>query len=133
TEVNDAPVATDDALSSVAEDSATRIRSEERRAGKESAGPAKESSQALTITAVSNAIGGTVAIVGGHVEFTPTPDFNGAASFDYTVQDNGKTNCAADLRPDTGTATFTATEVNDAPVATDDALSSVAEDSATRI
>ena len=132
TEVNDAPVATDDALSSVAEDSGTRSISFAALTGNDSKGPANEAGQTLTVTSVSNAVGGTVAIVAGHVEFTPTANFNGAASFDYVTSDNGTTNGVADPKTDTGHVTFSVTAVNDAPVATDDALSSVAEDSGTR-
>ena len=36
--------------------------------------------------------------------FTPAADFNGTASFDYTVQDNGTTNGAADPKTDIGHA-----------------------------
>ena len=95
----------------------------------DSAGPANESSQTLTITGVGNAVGGTVSIVGANVRFTPAANFNGTASFDYTLQDNGTTNGAPDSKTDTGTATFTITEVNDAPIAGDDAPGSIAEDS----
>jgi VCBS repeat-containing protein len=44
----------------------------------------------LTLTAVSGAVNGSVALVGGQVTFTPTAGFNGAGSFQYTVSD-GKT------------------------------------------
>ena len=111
------PVAQDDALTSVAEDSGLRLIPIASLLGNDSTGP-------LTITAVSNAVGGTVTINGSNIEFTPTADFSGAASFDYTVSDNGQT--------DTGSVSFAITEVNDAPVATDDALTSVAEDSGKR-
>ncbi len=133
TEVNDTPSATDDSLGSVAEDSATRVIPFADLTGNDSKGPPNESGQALTITDVSNAVGGTVVINGTNVEFTPTANFNGAASFDYTVQDNGTTNGSNAFLTDLGTASFTVTEVNDAPTATDDSLSSVAEDSATRV
>ncbi|MEJ5992764.1 tandem-95 repeat protein, partial [Ramlibacter sp. PS3R-8] len=54
-----------------------------------------DSGDTLSISAVGNAVGGTVAIVAGNVVFTPTPDFNGAASFEYTVSDgNGGTDTA---------------------------------------
>src|SRR5215467_5370543 len=99
----------------------------------DSAGPPNESAQTLNITNVSNAVGGTVAIVNGHVEFTPTANFDGAASFDYTVTDNGTTNGAPDPKSSLATASYTVTEVNDAPVAQNDALSSVAEDSGVRV
>jgi hypothetical protein len=32
-------------------------------------------------------VGGTVALVGGNVVFTPTPNYNGPASFTYTISD----------------------------------------------
>jgi len=131
TAVNDAPVATDDGLASVAEDSGTRTITFAALTGNDSDGD-PEVVQTLTITAVSNAVGGTVAIVSGHVEFTPDANFNGAASFAYTVQDNGQTNGTDDFKPDTGSVSFDVTAVNDAPVATDDGLASVAEDSGTR-
>jgi len=41
----------------------------------------------LTITAVGDAIGGTVALVDGDAVFTPAPDHDGPASFRYTVAD----------------------------------------------
>jgi VCBS repeat-containing protein len=63
----------------------------------------------LTITAVSAGSGGSVRIDGNNVVFTPTPNFNGPASFSYTVTDaNGATA--------TGTVNVTVTPVNDAPV-----------------
>ena len=106
---NGVAVATDDALSSVAEDSGIRSISFAALTGNDSKGPADEAGQALTVTSVSNAVGGTVAIVAGHVEFTPTANFNGAASFDYVTTDNGTTNGVADPRTDTGHVTFTST------------------------
>lgn len=128
TEVNDAPTATDDALSSVAEDSGPRTIPFATLTGNDSAGPANESGQSLTITAVGNAVGGTVSIVGTDVIFTPTANYNGPASFDYTVSDNGTTNGVADPKTDTGSVSFTITAVNDDPMANDDAAT-VAEDS----
>jgi hypothetical protein len=66
----------------------------------------------LTVTAVGGASHGTVALSGGRITFTPTPNFAGAASFTYTVSDGGAT--------DTGTVRVTVTPVNDAPVAVRD-------------
>src|SRR5713226_3059971 len=87
----------------------------------------------LIVKTVSNAVGGTVSIVGGNVVFTPTADFNGAASFQYTVEDNGTTNGVADPQTSAAaTVSFNITEVNDAPDAVNDTLSSVAEDSGMR-
>jgi hypothetical protein len=128
TEVNDAPTAVDDALSSVAEDSGPRTISFATLTGNDSAGPANESGQSLTITAVGNAVGGTVNISGTDVIFTPTANYNGPASFDYTVEDNGTTNGVADPKSDIGSVSFTITAVNDDPTANDDSAT-VAEDS----
>jgi hypothetical protein len=62
-----------------------------------------------TLTAVSNASHGSVELVDGNVVFTPDADFNGVASFDYTVSDgNGGT--------DTGSVAVYVGAVNDAPV-----------------
>ncbi|MEW6320219.1 MAG: Ig-like domain-containing protein [Acidobacteriota bacterium] len=67
----------------------------------------------LTVSAVGGAVNGSVAIVGGNVEFTPAPNFHGAASFQYTVNDgNGGTA--------TATVSVTVRPVNDAPVANPD-------------
>ncbi len=38
----------------------------------------------------------------GIIIFTPTADFYGEASFDYTVSDDGTTNGAADYKTDVG-------------------------------
>ncbi|MDO8608907.1 MAG: cadherin-like domain-containing protein, partial [Phaeospirillum sp.] len=66
---------------------------------------------ALTVYGVGNANYGTVALNGdGSVTFTPDADFNGTASFDYTVSD-GNGGFA------TQTATVAVAAVNDAPVA----------------
>ncbi|HWO21583.1 MAG TPA: Ig-like domain-containing protein [Kofleriaceae bacterium] len=73
----------------------------------------------LMVTAVSGATNGTVSLAGGVATFTPAANFNGAASFQYTVSDGTAT--AA------GTVAVTVTAVNDAPVAVDDAATT-AED-----
>ena len=132
TEVNDVPTAGDDSLTSIAEDSGDRTIPFASLTGNDSKGPANENGQSLTVASVSNAVGGAVEIVGTNVIFHPTANLNGAASFDYTVQDNGTTNGSDDFKSDVGTATFTITEVNDAPTAVDDSLSSIAEESGDR-
>lgn len=69
----------------------------------------------LTITAVGSAVNGTVSIVGSVVRFVPTPNYNGPASFEYTVSDG--------LLTDTAIVSVTVNPVNDAPVANDDGYS----------
>jgi Cadherin-like domain/Putative Ig domain len=49
----------------------------------------------LTITSVQGAVNGSVALVSGNVVFTPNANYNGPASFTYTVSDgNGGTSTA---------------------------------------
>ena len=129
--MNDAPVATDDVLAAVAEDSGTRIISFASLLGNDSKGPADETGQTLTITAVSNVVGGTAVINGTNIEFTPAANFNGPASFDYTVQDNGQTNGVNDFKTDTGSVSFAVTSGNDAPTITSGTTGTEAENTAT--
>ena len=56
-------------------------------------------------------------------------DYNGSASFTYTVRDNGTTAGAADFKTSTATASFAIVAVNNAPDSVDDSLASVAEGS----
>ena len=115
TEVNDNPVAVDDVLTAIDEDSGTRVIPFADLTGNDSPGPANESGQTLTVTNVSNPVGGTVVINGTNVEFTPTANFFGSASFDYVVTDNGTTNGVLDAKSDTGSASFTINPINDPP------------------
>ena len=94
TEVNDAPTAMNDPLGNVVEDSGERTIPFASLTANDSKGPANESGQTLIVKTVSNAVGGTVSILGSNVIFTPTADYFGQASFKYTVEDNGTTNGA---------------------------------------
>ena len=74
----------------------------------------------LTISAVSNAVNGTVRIEGSEVIFTPGAGYTGSASFDYTVSDgNGGSHTAS--------VSLTVRAPNIAPVAADDSVTT-AED-----
>ena len=122
TEVNDAPVPTNDTIPDIDEDCATGCT-----AGKyvipfatllgndTNKGAANESGQTVNITAVSSPTGGTVAINGTDVEFTPTANYFGAAGFTYTVTDNGTTNAGSDPKTGNATVSFNITAVNDPP------------------
>ncbi|MDP2445436.1 MAG: tandem-95 repeat protein, partial [Pseudomonas sp.] len=68
---------------------------------------------ALSILSVQGATHGTVALVGGNVVFTPDANYNGSATFTYTVSD-GLGGLA------TATVTIGIKAVNDAPVAVAD-------------
>jgi len=132
-EVNDAPDAVDDALNSVTEDSGVRTITIASLLSNDSKGPADESGQTLTFSLVAaSEVGGTVTSDATNVYFTPTANYNGPASFQYRVTDNGTTNGSPDPKSDTATVSFTITEVNDAPDGVNDALTNVPEDSGTR-
>ena len=48
--------------------------------------PDTQDNVGLTVTAVSNPVGGTVALVDGQINFTPLDDYLGNASFDYEIE-----------------------------------------------
>ena len=111
--VDDPPVATDD-TATTAEDVALTITQTTLLAN-----DSDPEGQTLGITAVGNPSHGTVGLAGGTVVFTPSADYAGPASFEYTVSDGDGT--------DTGTVAVTVTPVPDAPVAVADAVTT-AED-----
>ncbi len=116
TEVNDAPVPTNDTVPDVAEDSGTYVIPFATLLGNDTnKGAANESGQTLNITAVSSPTGGGVAINGTNVEFTPTADYSGPAGFTYTVTDDGTTNLVSDPKTGNATVSFNITAVNDPP------------------
>jgi len=117
TEVNDAPVATEDAAS-VNEDSHVDLSAIDF-ASNDSTGPADESLQLLTVTSVTATANthGTVSLANGIVTYTPDANFNGAASFEYQVCDNGNTNGSPDAQCALGIVNVTVNPVNDAPSA----------------
>ncbi|RYF44914.1 MAG: tandem-95 repeat protein, partial [Comamonadaceae bacterium] len=118
TPVNDPPVAVNDTVTTP-EDTALSIP-----VGTLTGNDTDIDGNPLTITSVQSPVGGTVALVGGNVVFTPAPDFNGPASFTYTVSDGqGGTS--------TATVTVNVTPVNDAPVAVNDAGTTLQNSSAT--
>lgn len=127
--VNNAPVAQDDVLADITEDAPAFAISFASLLANDFAGPANEAAQTIAITGVSNAVGGTASIVGTDVIFTPDADFNGTASFDYTVLDNGTSYGLNAFLSDTGTVSFAVTSVNDAPVFTSPSSFAVNENS----
>ncbi|MFG1359730.1 tandem-95 repeat protein [Xanthobacter pseudotagetidis] len=113
-EPNRAPVATADAATT-AEDTPLAIAVADLLAN-----DADIDGDTLSVTGVGGAVGGTVALDDGEITFTPDADFNGAASFTYTVSDgNGGT--------DTATVNVTVWPVNDAPLVSSDATATFAE------
>lgn len=94
TEVNDSPTAADDSFT-VDEDGSRTLTGVELT-GNDSKGPANESSQTLTVTAVGTASHGTVTLnPDGSVTYTPDADYVGPDSFTYTSTDDGTANALA--------------------------------------
>ena len=89
TPVNDAPVAAVD-TASTNEDTALTLAPATLLAN-----DSDVDGDTLTIASVQGAVNGTVALVGGNVVFTPAANYNGPASFTYTVVDgNGGSSTA---------------------------------------
>lgn len=76
----------------------------------DSAGPANESSQTLSITGVGTASNGTVVLNSdGTITFTPDTGYTGPASFEYTLQDSGASG-GENVNQTTGTVSVTVEE-----------------------
>ncbi|MBN1210074.1 MAG: tandem-95 repeat protein, partial [Myxococcaceae bacterium] len=119
TPVNDLPTAGNDSFT-VGEDSAATVLDV---LANDTAAP--DTGETLTITGVTQPTDGTVTFTAADVTFTPTPNFQGIATFSYTVSDgNGGS--------DTAAVTVTVSPVNDPPDARNDSLT-VAEDSAATV
>ncbi len=116
--VNDAPEAGDDTVS-VNEDMTLSISK-----SKLLANDSDVDEDTLYFIDVSNPINGSVSEVGDDIKFIPDADFNGEASFEYTISDGSLTN--------TGLVTITVDPVNDLPVAVPQTIS-VEEDTPTII
>ena len=109
--VNDAPVSVVDSVSTN-EDTALVIDVADLLAN-----DSDVDGDTLSITAVGNSINGTAVLNGdGTITFTPTENFNGDASFEYSLSD-GQGGIA------TGTVNVTVNAVNDAPVSVVDSVS----------
>jgi endonuclease G, mitochondrial len=123
TDVNDAPVANDDSTSAD-EDSHVDVSAADL-ASNDSTGPANESLQSLNVTGVFATANthGAVVLNNGLVTYTPDANFNGAASFEYQVCDNGNSNGLPDSKCATGVVNVTVNPVNDAPSANSQSVS----------
>jgi len=101
--INHYPIAVDDVVITTAP---IDILGETLTANDSPGGSGAESSQTLTVTAVSAVTteGGFVMLIGGVVTYTPPADFRGTDSFTYTVTDSGDPALSA-----TATVTISAT------------------------
>lgn len=117
TPVNDAPVTVNKNFTAV-EDTARSYAIASLIAG-DLPGPVNERdllNQTVTfdgLPSTTSAQGGTLAVVGTDVVYTPATNFFGTDTFTYRVRDNATSPLTA-----LGTVTVTVSEVNDAPVAT---------------
>ncbi|MGB8957118.1 MAG: Ig-like domain-containing protein, partial [Tumebacillaceae bacterium] len=119
TEVNNPPVANDDVLTPIIEDSGDREILFDDLLANDSKGPANESNQHLTVTLNGSVTGGTVTSDGAtKFIFTPDPNFHGVASFQYKIEDDGMTNSLADPKAADATITFHVDPVADTPTVT---------------
>ncbi|MDP2590263.1 retention module-containing protein [Vibrio splendidus] len=136
TEVNDAPVATDVDLGSIAEDGQIVIVE-----GDLIAASSDLENHNLTVTGVTltqgqgqltrfeNAGGADdAAITGPFWIFIADNDFNGDVKFNYSIIDDGTTNGADDFKTDSAEISLVVTEVNDQPVASDIDLGTMLEE-----
>ena len=102
--VNDAPIADDDTGLQATEDQSEVILAADLLLN-----DSDIENDTLVITSVSGAVNGSVTLLaGGDVEFTPAADYNGPASFIYTISDGNGGEATA-------TANLTISAVNDAP------------------
>ncbi|MGI9874879.1 retention module-containing protein [Vibrio chagasii] len=136
TEVNDAPIATDVDLGSIAEDGQIVIVE-----GDLIAASSDPESHNLTVTGVTltqgqgqltrfeNAGGAdNAAITGPFWLFVADNDFNGDVKFNYSIIDDGTTNGVDDFLTDSAEISLEVTEVNDQPVAADIDLGTMLEE-----
>jgi hypothetical protein len=112
--VNQAPVPLDDPKSAVEDTPLVFAASTLTSNDSQGAG---ESGQTLTVTAVTATASthGTVQLVSGTVTYTPAGNYNGPASFQYTVCDDGTTNGSPDPKCASGNVNVTVASVNDVP------------------
>ncbi|WP_373943055.1 retention module-containing protein [Vibrio chagasii] len=136
TEVNDAPIATDVDLGSIAEDGQIVIVE-----GDLIAASSDPENHNLTVTGVTltqgqgqltrfeNAGGAdNAAITGPFWLFVADNDFNGDVKFNYSIIDDGTTNGVDDFLTDSAEISLEVTEVNDQPVAADIDLGTMLEE-----
>lgn len=128
-EVNDPPVATSDELPPLLEDAGEWVIAMSMLTGNDSPGPVNESTQTLAVVAINNPVGLAVSIAGGSLSLLPEDNFNGQASFEYVVSDNGTTGGAADPLQSSGLASLSIWEANDLPEPANDFLADIPEGS----
>jgi Ca2+-binding RTX toxin-like protein len=115
---NEAPEAGDDALNAVAEDTSLTVATAALLTNDRDA----DAGDRLSIRSVHSTTGGEVSLADGKVVFTPWKDFNGEASFWYTLADSTGNPDAYDYAK----VTFTVLAVDDPAVAVDEPFPEIA-------
>jgi predicted outer membrane repeat protein len=115
-EINDPPIATEDALAAFEHGAKSRLIPFSELLRNDSPGPVNEADQELTITDVAEPKGGTAELSSAGIVFTPEAGYSGPAGFAYTLRDNGSTDHKHDAQSATGYARF---EIKEAPAAPD--------------
>ena len=85
-ESNDAPISTSDNFNT-REDESMLISSSQLLANDNDVDLETDINEKIKIIAVSNAVHGSVSLLNGQIEFNPEKDFQGKASFKYTISD----------------------------------------------
>ncbi|SDK85603.1 type I secretion C-terminal target domain (VC_A0849 subclass) [Modicisalibacter muralis] len=126
TPVNDTPVGGDDNATNAADDALTTAEDTALIIDPATllANDGDVDGDELSITGVGNATNGTVVLnADGTITFTPAENYNGEATFDYTVSDGQAS--------DTASVTVAVTPVNDTPQGNDDNTADAANDALT--
>jgi VCBS repeat-containing protein len=111
--VNDAPVANADSVSTAEDTPVTfDVRTNDTDVDGDSLTVTQINGTAISVGSPVTITGGSISLeADGRLTYTPTGNFNGSPSFNYTISDgHGGTS--------TATANLTVTAVNDAPIAT---------------
>src|SRR5450830_966573 len=111
-EVNDTPTAVADAYPML-EDGTLTLKTAQLLSN-DLKGPANESGQNLVFVSLGTTPANcTVSLYLGTITVHPTPDYNGLASFEYTIRDNGTTAGVPIARYATGMVNITVTAIAD--------------------
>jgi endonuclease G len=113
--VNDTPLAQNDSKTAT-EDTALVFAASALTANDAAGGEGENDGLTVTDVISTANTNGQVTLSNGQISYNPAANFNGAASFDYRVCDNGTTNGAPDPKCATATVNVQVGSVNDKPV-----------------
>ncbi len=126
TEVNDAPVATNLDLGAIIEEGQIVITAQQLI---DATSDVENDNLHVVNLTIAEGQGQLVQSADGlSWTFTAADNFNGTVKFDYTIEDDGKTNGVNDFKQASAQLTLDVQSVNDAPVAADIDLTPIAEE-----